>query len=66
MRLSVFALEALVPPRDLPVSATAIATDGLDRPHLNFDRVQSHIGYSMQDGISRAGCWLSRQKNERY
>jgi hypothetical protein len=37
IRLSVFALGALVPRRDLPVSATDLATDGPDRPHLNFD-----------------------------
>jgi hypothetical protein len=64
MCLSVFALEALVPPRDLSVSATAIATDGPDRPHLNFDRVQSHIGYSMQDGTSLGGLLVIPSKNE--
>ena len=37
MHLRVLALGALVPRGDLPVSATALASDGADRPHLNFD-----------------------------
>ena len=65
MHLRVLALGALVPRGDLPVSATALASDGADRPHFEFRWPGSTpIGY-LRSFMRPAGCALPVE-NEGY